>query len=63
MAWYKDDLETIIDLIKVGNEFIDDCKNERRATNDTFQKISDMMRNSFKDKMPLRIWKVYAPQL
>ena len=33
MAWYKDDLETIIDLIKVGNEFIDDCKNERRATN------------------------------
>ena len=32
IAWYKDDLETILDLIKVGNEFIDDCKNERRAT-------------------------------
>ena len=27
---------------------------------DTFQQISDMMRNSFKDKIPLRIWKVHA---
>ena len=33
MAWYKDDLDTILDLVKVGNEFIDDCKNDRRATN------------------------------
>ena len=33
MAWYKDDLDAILDLINVGNEYIDDCKNDRRATN------------------------------
>ena len=30
---------------------------------ETFQQISDMMRKSFKDKNPLRVWKVHAPTI
>ena len=33
MAWYKDDLDEILNLISVGNEYIDDCKNDRRTIN------------------------------
>ena len=33
MAWYKDDLDAILDLINVGNEYIDICKNDIRAIN------------------------------
>ena len=33
MAWYKDDLDEILNLVSVGNEYIDNCKNELRAIN------------------------------
>ena len=28
MAWYKDDIDIILDLEKIGNDFIDNCKND-----------------------------------
>ena len=33
MAWYKDDLDEMLDLIKVGNEYIDDCKDNTHSKN------------------------------
>ena len=33
MAWYKDDVDAMLDLIKVGNEYIDDCKDNTRSKN------------------------------
>ena len=33
MAWYKDDLDEILNLISVGNEYIEDCKNDIRTIN------------------------------
>ena len=31
MAWYKHDLDKILDFEKVGNDFIESCKNDDRA--------------------------------
>ena len=33
MAWYKDDLDKMLDLVKVGNEYIRDCKDNTRSKN------------------------------
>ena len=31
MAWYKDDVDTILDLVKVNNEYISNCKDNTRS--------------------------------
>ena len=31
MAWYKDDVDKMIDLVKVSNEYIDNCKDNTRS--------------------------------
>ena len=31
MAWYNTDVDKILDLAKVGNEYIDDCKDNTRS--------------------------------
>ena len=31
MAWYKDNLDEMLDSVKVGNEYIRDCKDNTRS--------------------------------
>ena len=33
LAWYKDDLDEMLDLVKVGNEYIRDCRDNTRSKN------------------------------
>ena len=33
MAWYKDEVDEMVDLVKISNEYIEDCKNKSRSRN------------------------------
>ena len=33
MAWYKDEVNTLVDLVKIGNEYIENCKDKSRSRN------------------------------
>ena len=33
MAWYKDEVDEMVDLVKIGNEYIEDCKDKSRSRN------------------------------
>ena len=31
MGWYKEDIDKMLDLVHIGNEYIEDCKDDSRS--------------------------------
>ena len=30
MGWYKDDIDKMLDVVSIANEFIEECKDDKR---------------------------------